>query len=60
MLRLHKQYEDDDIDPEDHTTFRIPSNMIDRLLTSILVKRSSHTPVVALLGSDQVGKTTLE
>ena len=25
MLRLHEQYEDDDIDPEDLTTFRIPS-----------------------------------
>lgn len=33
MLRLHKQYEDDVIDPEDLTTFRIPSgdmlNVID-------------------------------
>ena len=25
MLRLHEQYEDDDIDPEDVTAFRIPS-----------------------------------
>jgi hypothetical protein len=30
-----------------------------RRLTSILVKRLSQTPVVALLGSRQVGKTTL-
>lgn len=33
--------------------------MIARRLTSILEKRLSQTPVVALLGSRQVGKTTL-
>jgi uncharacterized protein len=33
--------------------------MIERGLTPILVKRLSQTPVVALLGSRQVGKTTL-
>ncbi len=33
--------------------------MIDRQLTSTLVKRLSQTPVVALLGSRQVGKTTI-
>ena len=33
--------------------------MIARRLTSILKKRLSQTPVVALLGSRQVGKTTL-
>ena len=33
--------------------------MIKRHITPILVKRMSQTPVVALLGSRQVGKTTL-
>jgi predicted AAA+ superfamily ATPase len=33
--------------------------MIERRLTSSLAKRLSQTPVVALLGSRQVGKTTL-
>lgn len=33
--------------------------MIERRLTSTLAKRLSQTPVVALLGSRQVGKTTL-
>jgi len=37
----------------------IQGQMIARRLTSILEKRLSQTPVVALLGSRQVGKTTL-
>jgi len=50
MLRLHEQYEDDVIDPEDLTTFRIPSgdmlNVIDLAALSPIHLRDLKTRII--------------